>query len=127
MSAIIKAELNLKGIIDTLPIGPWPFANSGVYTLFFGANITLAASTAVQVIGGVSPIITSIVTVQFLLVVPTQTIKVGLHGVAAQASGFTLNANAPLCINGGSVNAMSLYNSSTASATIFLGIGGIST
>lgn len=124
MSALIKVEVNLKGSIDSLPLGPWPFANSGVYTLFFGANITLAASTLVQVIGGVSPIISSIVTVQFLLIVPTQNIKVGLHGVNAQSAGFTLNANAPQCINGGSLTSLSLYNSSTASATIFLGIGG---
>ncbi len=124
MSALIKAELNLKGAIDSLPLGPWPFANSGVYTLFFGANITLATLTAVQVIGGVSPIISSITTVQFLLIVPTQAIKVGLHGVAAQSSGFTLNANAPLCINGGSLTSLSLYNHSTTTATIFLGIGG---
>ncbi len=124
MSALIKAEISLKGAIDSLPIGPWPFANSGVYTLFFGANITLATLTAVQVIGGVSPIISSITTVQFLLIVPTQAIKVGLHGVAAQSAGFTLNANAPLCINGGSLTSLSLYNHSTTTATIFLGIGG---
>ncbi len=125
MSALIKAELDLKGIIDSLPIGPWPFANSGVYSIFFGANINLATVTAVQVIGGVSPIISSITTIQFLLIVPTQTIKVGLHGVSAQANGFTLNANAPLCINGGSLTSLSLYNLSTASASIFLGIGGV--
>ncbi len=124
MSALIKAEINLKGMIDALPIGPWPFANSGVYTLFFGANITLATLTSVQVIGGVSPIISSIVTVQFLLIVPTLAIKVGLHGVVASSAGFTLNANAPLCINGGSLTSLSLYNSSTATVSIFLGIGG---
>ena len=124
MSALIKAELNLKGVIDTLPIGPWPFANSGVYTLFFGSNITLATLTAVQVIGGVSPIISSITTVQFLLIVPTKDIKVGLQGVTASSAGFTLSANAPLCINGGSLTSLNLYNSSTASASIFLGIGG---
>lgn len=109
---------------DKYPFGPWRFAGVRIYTLFLGADISISATTLAQIIGGVSPSIASITTIQSLLIFPSKTVRVGLHGVNAQTSGFTLNADSLFTIDNCSMTSLNIYNTVAAAATVFLALGG---
>ncbi len=127
MPTNVQGQLHIVAKKSQLPFGPWDFFLNGLFAEFFGALIQLPALTFAQIIGGTTPSIAAIKTIQFLLVVPDQVVQVGLHGVNAQSAGFTLNPNQPLQFGVGSMTQLSLYNTATTVANVLLGIGGLPT
>lgn len=128
MATVTRTDIDVSALrSDKFPFGPWTFQRSSTYTLFLGADIQIAATTLAQIIGGVSPSIESIVTVQFLLIYPNQNVRIGLHGVNGQTAGFTLNLNSPLIIDNCSINALNIFNTASSAANVFVAIGGTAT
>ena len=127
MATTTYTSINIKALrTDKYPFGPWLFQRSSTYTLFLGADISIAATTLAQIIGGTAPSIESIVTVQFLLIYPNKNIRIGLHGVNAQtAPGFTLNLDSACMIDNCSMTSLNIYNTSNAAANVFIAIGGV--
>ena len=127
MATTTKTSFDIQALrTDRYPFGPWLFQRSSIYTLFLGADISIGATTLAQIIGGVSPSIASIVTIQFLLVYPNQNVRIGLHGVNAQtAPGFTLNLNSVCVIDNCSMTSLNIFNTASVAATVFLAIGGV--
>lgn len=125
MATITRVQIHIEAVRRELfAFGPWDFLANEIYTEFFAAEIQLAATTLAQIIGGVSPAITAITDIQFLMLYPDQAIRIGLHGVNAQTAGFTLNTNQTFLSGRGAINALNLYNTATSTANIGLVIGG---
>ena len=122
---LTRFDIEALAADSTLPFGPWHYATSRTHTQFFGTEITIAATTLAQIIGGVAPSVTSITTINTLFLYPVnQHIQVGLHGVNAQTAGFRLDAGHFLAMELGSINALSLYNLGTATASVIVAVGG---
>lgn len=127
MATQVRSQLNIEALQNTLGFGPWNFHDNDIYDEMFAAQIQIGALTLAQIIGGVSPSIQAIVTVQYLVIVPDQTIKVGLQGVNAQTSGFTLNANRSFKMGTGLTTAVNIYNTAALAANVVFIIGGTAT
>src|SRR5438034_5508833 len=124
MPTNVRGQFHIEAKKNTLPFGPWDFFLNAVYTELFAAQIQLASLTFAQMIGGTLPAISAITQVRYLAIVPDQTIRVGLHGVNAQSTGFTLLANQPLAIGTCLITQLSLYNTAAVATNILLVIGG---
>lgn len=124
MAIHVKGHLHIEALQNILNFGPWDFYDNDVYSELFAAQIQLAPSALAQIIGGVSPSIAAITTIQYLCLIPDQVIYVGLHGVNAQTSGFTLNANRSLKIGTGSMTSLSLFNTTILTTNVIVVIGG---
>ena len=124
MPTQVKCHTRVEALQNALAFGPWDFFDNDVYDEMFAAQIQLSALLFAQIIGGANPSITAITTVQFLAIIPDQTIMVGLHGVNAQSNGFTLNANRCLKIGTGSLNSVSVYNTVTTVCNAVFIVGG---
>jgi len=124
MPTQVKAHTRVEALQNALAFGPWDFFDNDVYDEMFAAQIQLTGLLFAQIIGGVSPSITAITEVQFLAIIPDQTIMVGLHGVHAQSAGFTLNANRCIKIGTGSLNSVSVYNTTTVTCNVVFIVGG---
>ena len=127
MPILTRTHVELSATRDAFPFGPWPFTYGDAYDEFVGAYIQIAATTLAQIVGGVSPSLAAIVTIEYLMIVPDQAIKIGLHGVNAQSSGFTLDASGLYLARSVSINALQIYNTAAETVIIFLGIGGRAT
>ena len=126
MSTRLLSHLSLEALStdNALPFGPWAYRTSRTYAQFVGAEIQIAGTTQAQIIGGVSPSIVSITTIHFLFLrCDLFALRIGLHGVSAQGAGFTLNARQILCLDGGSINALNIYNTGATPASIVLVLG----
>src|SRR5882672_2822035 len=110
MATQVRSQLTIEALQNTLGFGPWNFHDNDIYDEMFAAQIQVNPLTFAQIIGGVSPSIQAIVTVQYLAIVPDQTMKIGLQGVNAQSAGFTLNANRSFKMGTGLVTSVNIYN-----------------
>ena len=124
MPTQVKAHTRVEATQNALDFGPWDFFDNDVYDEMFAAQIQLSSLLFAQLIGGVSPTISVVTLVQFLLIIPDQTIRIGLHGVNAQSDGFLLNANRCLKIGTGSINSVSVYNTTTLTCNLVFIVGG---
>lgn len=109
---------------DLLAFGPWAFQADQSYTEFFAAEVQLPATTLVQLVGGVSPAIAALSTIELLGLYPDQGIRVGLHGVDAQAAGFTLDAYQILLSGKGEMTSLNVYNTAAVACNLILVLGG---
>lgn len=128
MATIIRSTLALDTtkLQSVLSVGPWNFSNIESFDESFIGEVSFNATTERQIIGGSSPICTYIATIQMLMIVPYDyDIKVGLHGVDASDSGFTVSADRPLYIGHGSLTSLAVYNSGSAANVVVFAIGGV--
>jgi hypothetical protein len=109
---------------NVLNFGPLVFNDNDNFEECFASQITLPALTLMQVVGGTLPAITAITTIQMLCISPDQVIKIGLEGVNAQTSGFTLNAHKSFKCGTGIITSLSVFNTSTVATDIVFVIGG---
>lgn len=123
MSTGMQGGVELKGIRNTLPFGPYLFQLSNIYDQFLATEIQIAGMSTAQLVGGISPTIAAFTMINFLLLYPDQDIKVGLHGVMASSAGFTLNAYGLHVQNSCSMTSLQLYNSSIVTLNLFLVLG----
>lgn len=123
MATSVRGNVEIQGLRNTLPFGPYPFFINDLYTQFLATEIQISALSSAQLVGGVSPTIAAITTINLLILHPDQQMRVGLHGVAAQASGFTLNAQGVYVTTDGSINALQVYNNTSSLMNLFIVLG----
>lgn len=124
MTTHLHARLDIEALASTLPFGPWARLSSGVYTQFFGSEISIDATSLAQIIGGVSPAVQAITEIDFLWIyTPTENIQIGLHGVNAQTSGWTLAGGRYCLVDGSIINALSIYNTAAIAALVVIAVG----
>jgi hypothetical protein len=109
---------------NDLSFGPWIFERATPFDLFLAVEIQIAATTLAQIIGGANPSIAAITTIQFLVIQPDQNVKIGLHGVNAQSSGFSQVADGVIIMDNISMTSLNIYNTASVTTTIFVGVGG---
>lgn len=124
MSGIVRGTFKVQGKRNTFPFGPFQFDIAEIHDEFVAADIELVASTSLQILGGVDPIIADITTGQFLMLVPDQSLNVGFEGVDAQTAGFTLSAGKPYIMAGGTITQLEVHNNATVLASLFIALGG---
>jgi hypothetical protein len=124
MATQVRSVLRIEALQNALAFGPWDFHDSDNYDEMFAAQIQIGALTLAQIIGGVSPSILAIGVAQYLCIVPDQIIKIGLQGVNAQTSGFTLNAGRSFKSGLGSITSLNIYNTTTIITNVVVVIGG---
>lgn len=124
MPTQMKSHLHVEALQNVLDFGPWDFFDSDVYDEIIAAQVQLTSRLFTWVVGGINPIMPAIQEIQYLVIVPDQTIAVGLNGVNAETSGFTLQANRTLKIGTCSMTSLSLFNTTTQVANIVVVLGG---
>ena len=125
MPTQVQGHLHIEARQNILGFGPWDFYDADSYTELFAVQIQLAGVTFGQIIGGVSPSLQAITTIQYLCILADQVIQVGLHGVNAQSAGFTLNTNRVMKIGTCTISSLSLYNVSIIPANVVIILGGM--
>ena len=124
MPSQIKSLTQVDAMQNVLSFGPWSFLENDIYDEMFAAQLQFPALILAQIIGGVTPAITSLTTIEFLFILADQIMQIGLHGVNAQTSGFVLQANKAIKIGTCSINALSIFNTTTLTANVVMVIGG---
>lgn len=120
-----RTIVEITGHFDTqLPFGPWVYDLSASYEVFVGVRLQLAELTALQLIGGVSPVFTELTTLNGLILQANQDLLIGLEGVDAASAGWTLASGQLFLITGGTLTSVNLYNTSNVAAAIALAGGG---
>ena len=111
---------------DRLSFGPWTFQVEQSYPEFFGAEVTVPPTTLVHLVGGPSPLLAAIGTVEFLGFHPDQPIQIGLHGEDAQMTGstITLDAHQLLLMGRGELTAVNVYNLAQVLCNLVVIVGG---
>jgi len=84
----------------------------------------VADSTTLQLIGGVSPQISEIATVSFILIESDQDILVGFQGITIATEGFTLSANGVLQLMRTALTNVAVRNESGSTANVVVIIEG---
>lgn len=124
MAGVVRGRITVTIERSPFPCGPFPFDINQIHDEFAVENVEVAATSTLQLVGGVAPTIANITTIQFLLLYVDQAIKVGLDGVVAETSGFTLSAYKPLIFPGMSLTQLQIYNSAAVLSNVLVVIGG---
>jgi hypothetical protein len=123
MATILHGTMDMSGLRNTLPFGPYVFPLEAVYDQFLATEIQISGTSSAQLVGGVSPSIAAFTALNFLLLYPDQQMKIGLHGVAAQADGFTLGAYGLYVSSGVTMTSLQAYNTSATTVNLFVILG----
>lgn len=123
MTTLMRGQTELEGLLNAKGFGPYLFQMNSLYDQFLATEIKVSGTSTAQLVGGVSPAIAAITTINFLLLTPDQNMKVGLHGVTASSAGWTLSANGVHIADKCSMTSLQVYNTANTTLTLFLVIG----